>query len=174
MGLPDTYDILWQCDRWLALGAPRLVPSQLYMACYEQGWKPEEVLPEVLTCWQEWSSQQAVYAESASFHRGYGWRVWDKSGVEYTSLTHLWQDMPDYLVGGVVYMGMARRILQGKDPFYLEGGLPRTCKVANDMQTTRPLTLTQPKWGCWVSDSEMAAFRRNAILAFGIELYGKS
>lgn len=169
MGLPDTYDIMWQCDRWLLLGAPRVIPSQLYKAVEEQGWKHDEFLPDLLERWHHWTGVQASLNESAAFQRGYGWRVWHATGEERTSLTHLWKDLPPQIGLGVVYLGTARRMLQGKDPFFLEGGLPRACKVANEMTTLRPAELSQPKEGAWVSDESMADLRRSAIFAFGLE-----
>lgn len=169
MGLPDTYDIMWQCDRWLLLGAPRVIPNQLYKAVDEQGWAHDQFLPELLERWHVWMAEQASLNESAAFQRGYGWRIWRAHGEELTSLTHLWKDLPSPILGGVVYLGTARRMLQGKDPFYLEGGLPRTCKAANIMTTLRPVESSQPKEGAWVSDQQMADLRRSAIFAFGLE-----
>lgn len=169
MGLPDTYDIMWQCDRWLLLGAPRVIPNQLYKAVEEQGWQHDTFLPELLERWHLWTAWQSSLNESAAFHRGYGWRVWHTDGEERTSLTHLWKDVPDHIGLGVVYLGTARRMLQGKDPFYLEGGLPRACKVADVMPTARPVELSQPKAGVWASDQCMADWRRSAVFAFGLE-----
>ncbi len=169
MGLPDTYDIMWQCDRWLLLGAPRVIPNQLYKAVEEQGWEHQQFLPELVERWQLWTGEQASLNETASYQRGYGWRVWYRDGYEATSLTYLWKDLGPQIALGVVYLGTSRRILQGKDPFYLEGGLPRACKVANEMSTKRLPEYTQPIEGVWVDDQQMADFRRSAVFAFGVE-----
>ena len=115
MGLPDTYDIMWQCDRWLMAGGPRNVPAQPYKAIEEQQWKPEEFLAELWINWVEWSAQQTQLGESASFDRGYGWRVWYPNGLEVHSLMMCWDEIIPPIVGGVVYLGPVRRILQGKD-----------------------------------------------------------
>lgn len=176
MGLPDTYDVMWQCDRWLLLGAPRLIPNQLYAAVEEQGWKPDEFLPELLEHWVQWANQQAQLAESASYNRGYGWRVWRYSDValhpselvEYSSLDWTWKAVPGPVVGGVVYIGPLRRILAGRDPFYLEHGLPRI-RPSGGLPNHRPYDSLHAKEGAWVTDEQMGQFRKKAILAFGLE-----
>jgi hypothetical protein len=169
MGLPDTYDIMWQCDRWLLLGAPSTIPNQLYKAIEEQQWEHREFLTELLQQWMEWTHTQANLKESASFHRGYGWRVWYPIGTPLDSLAQAWKEIPPGLAGGVVYLGPIRRILQGKDPFFLEHGLPRACHVANELPTQRDEASTFPKMGTWVTDEQMATFRKAAIFAFGLE-----
>ena len=170
MGLPDTYDVLWQCDRWLLLGAPRVIPNQLYRAIEEQGWEAEQFLPELLDRWHHWTQMQVGYAESAAYHRGYGWRVWMMNAAEPVDSLHvLWSDLLNGIIGAVVYLGGARRIVQGKDPFFLQGGVPCSCKHANELQTLRPPDVVQPKYGVWVTDEEMAAFRKQAIFSFGVE-----
>lgn len=169
MGLPDTYDVLWQCDRWLLLGAPRRIPNQLYKAVEEQGWKPNEFLPELLERWMRWTQAQARLYESAAYTRGYGWRIWYPLSPPQDSVATLWKDLANGFVGGVVYLGGTRRILQGKDPFYLEGGLPRACQTPNELVSIRDACWTQPKMGTWVTDEQMADFRRSAIFAFGLE-----
>lgn len=169
MGLPDTYDVMWQCDRWLLLGAPRIIPNQLYKALEEQGWKPEEFLPELLHRWTDWVNTQAQLEESASFHRGYGWRVWYQMGTPMDSLESTWKELPNGLTGGVVYLGPIRRILQGKDPFFLEHGLPKASRVANALPPELRDGSTHPKMGAWVTDEQMATFRKAAIFAFGLE-----
>jgi hypothetical protein len=168
MGLPDTHDVIWQIDCWLAAGAPKVVPNTVVAAIEEQGWKPEEILGEVLPRWIYWMGEQHQQMDSATWTRGYGWRVWYPSGEVVTSLEKPWRDLKDGLIGGVAYYGLHRRIVSGRDPFYLEGGLPRRCP-SKGLPEARSRESLQPKEGVWVTDEQMAAFRKDVLFAFGLE-----
>lgn len=137
-------------------GAPFPLSDTIIYAGEEQGFE-QNFFQQLKIQWEFYISR------NPSQMRGYGWRIWYPDGRILTSIDAAWKDVPTGMIGGVVYLGTARRILQGRDPFYLENGLPRSVPAIGV-----PSDALWPKEGIWVDDEVIRAWRQIAILSFSL------